>query len=523
MFTRGNAGFFGSLGALRLQGPIVAMAATPDGRGYWLAALDGGVFAFGDAGFFGSMGATHLNQPIVGMASTPDGKGYWLVAADGGIFAFGDAPFLGSMGGTPLVAPVTGMAADRRRARLLAGGRRRRHLLLRGRPVLGSTGGTPLNDPVVGMAPSPDDAGYLLVSTDGGIFGFGAVIYYGSLGGGLGGDPADVPPIAGIALTPDGARATGCSSPTASTTRSPTPRTRAAHRHHPSHRGGGRQPGERRPGPGSFCNPYGPCEEWCALFATWVWGQAGVPIPSYPFTGEHLRLGGGQHRGAAPDGSPLPGDAVLYGTGRGRRRPRSTSAWSCRCGRTAPSSPSKGTPAGAQRLAGGGHQRSLPAVAVVASTTGCPSTPSPFPEPYDAGGTDAAAERIERAGQRDVAVSEASTEPVVRGRSPGLRQRPGPLEEQVEVALPRVADGPVDLQRHPGRLGGGVRGVGLGHRRRPRAGGLALVERPGRAVDHGPGELEGDLGPGQQVLDRLEAADGLPELVAAPWRSRRPW
>ena len=36
---------------------------------------------------------------------------------------------------------------------------------------------------------------------------------------------------------------------------------------------------------GNFCNPYGPCEEWCALFATWVWEQAGVPIPSYPFTG----------------------------------------------------------------------------------------------------------------------------------------------------------------------------------------------------------------------------------------------
>ncbi|MHB1777707.1 MAG: glycoside hydrolase family 5 protein, partial [Acidimicrobiales bacterium] len=46
-------------------------------------------------------GNIHLNQPIVGMASTPDGGGYWLVASDGGIFAFGDAGFHGSMGGTP--------------------------------------------------------------------------------------------------------------------------------------------------------------------------------------------------------------------------------------------------------------------------------------------------------------------------------------------------------------------------------------------------------------------------------------
>jgi hypothetical protein len=30
------------------------MAATPDGQGYWLAAADGGVFAYGDAGFLGA-------------------------------------------------------------------------------------------------------------------------------------------------------------------------------------------------------------------------------------------------------------------------------------------------------------------------------------------------------------------------------------------------------------------------------------------------------------------------------------
>ena len=29
----------------------------------------------------------------MGMAATPDGKGYWLVASDGGIFNYGDAAF----------------------------------------------------------------------------------------------------------------------------------------------------------------------------------------------------------------------------------------------------------------------------------------------------------------------------------------------------------------------------------------------------------------------------------------------
>ena len=33
--------------------------------------------------------------PAVGMATTPDGKGYWLVASDGGIFSF-NASFEGS-------------------------------------------------------------------------------------------------------------------------------------------------------------------------------------------------------------------------------------------------------------------------------------------------------------------------------------------------------------------------------------------------------------------------------------------
>jgi len=40
---------------------------------------------------------TNVNAPIVGMAATPTGKGYWLVAADGGIFGFGDAQFYGNV------------------------------------------------------------------------------------------------------------------------------------------------------------------------------------------------------------------------------------------------------------------------------------------------------------------------------------------------------------------------------------------------------------------------------------------
>ena len=103
--------FYGSTGNLTLNSPVVGIAATPDGFGYWLVAADGGVFAFGDAQFFGSMGGIPLNAPVVGMAPTPDGNGYWLVAKDGGVFAFGDAAFEGSAGGLTLVAPVVGITA----------------------------------------------------------------------------------------------------------------------------------------------------------------------------------------------------------------------------------------------------------------------------------------------------------------------------------------------------------------------------------------------------------------------------
>jgi hypothetical protein len=56
------------------------------------------------------MGGRALVRPVVGIASTSDGGGYWEVASDGGIFSFGDAAFQGSTGGQPLVKPVVSMS-----------------------------------------------------------------------------------------------------------------------------------------------------------------------------------------------------------------------------------------------------------------------------------------------------------------------------------------------------------------------------------------------------------------------------
>ena len=139
--AHGGAPTFGSpaQSGIKLAKPIVGMAATPDGQGYWLVATDGGVFSYGDAKFYGSTGAIHLNQPIVNMESTPDGLGYWLVASDGGVFTYGDAKFYGS------------------------------------------TGAIHLNKPLSACQPRPW-SGYWLVASDGGVFTYGDAKFYGSTG-----------------------------------------------------------------------------------------------------------------------------------------------------------------------------------------------------------------------------------------------------------------------------------------------------------------------------------------------------
>ena len=73
--SAGNAPAFGSMDGKPFQGSMVGIASTPDGKGYWLVASDGGVFTFGDAQFWGSMGGQRLDQPVVGTASTPGGGG----------------------------------------------------------------------------------------------------------------------------------------------------------------------------------------------------------------------------------------------------------------------------------------------------------------------------------------------------------------------------------------------------------------------------------------------------------------
>ncbi len=187
------------------------------------------------------------------------------------------------------------------------------------------------------MAAMPDDGGYYLVGTDGGVFTFGDAAFRGDLGGGLGGNSHDIIPVAGITLATDGVgywlldpdgfnySFTNPPDPSPSPTAAAIVATAASQVN-------------ADPDTGYFCNPYGPCEAWCALFATWVWEQAGVPIPSYAFTGDIYYWAAEPHRGAAArPRRPCRGTPSSTAPGRGRPPRRSTSAWWPRCGRTAPS------------------------------------------------------------------------------------------------------------------------------------------------------------------------------------------
>ena len=189
----------GDLSAASPNRPVVAMASTADGGGYWLVASDGGVFSYGDAAFHGSTGGLTLAQPIVGMAADPATGGYWLVASDGGVFAFGAPVRRLARAASP---STSRSSAWRRRRTAAATGSSRRDggIFSFGDAAFhGSEGGQPLNAPVVGMAATADGGGYWLVASDGGIFSFGDAAFHGSTGG----LPLNAP-VVGMAATGDG-------------------------------------------------------------------------------------------------------------------------------------------------------------------------------------------------------------------------------------------------------------------------------------------------------------------------------
>lgn len=83
--------------------------------GYIVVGGDGGVFTYDAAPFFGSLGGIALNSPVVAAAWSPTGNGYWLLGADGAVFGFGDAGYAGGLNGSPHLGnrKVIGIAASK--------------------------------------------------------------------------------------------------------------------------------------------------------------------------------------------------------------------------------------------------------------------------------------------------------------------------------------------------------------------------------------------------------------------------
>lgn len=164
----GATSWLGDASGMQLRSPIVDIAFTPDGDGYWLVAADGGVFTFGSAPYMGSIPevlppGVMPDRPIAAMSPTTTGDGYWLFASDGGVFAFGDAQFHGSV------------------PQVLGPGRRAK-------------------SPVVGAITAADGGGYLLAGSDGGVFAFGTAQFHGSAA------PEGRNDIIAILTAPDGYR-----------------------------------------------------------------------------------------------------------------------------------------------------------------------------------------------------------------------------------------------------------------------------------------------------------------------------
>jgi len=90
LYPSAGTAWFGSPSASGFRGSsITAMAATADGRGYWLVDSAGRVMAYGDAARYAALWHAH---PIVGIVAAPGG-GYWLYTAYGNVYSTPGAPW----------------------------------------------------------------------------------------------------------------------------------------------------------------------------------------------------------------------------------------------------------------------------------------------------------------------------------------------------------------------------------------------------------------------------------------------
>jgi hypothetical protein len=196
--TFGGAGYDGDLAALS-SSSVIAIIATPDGKGYWLVTSSGAVSSYGDANSYGSAAEGSVDGTIVAMAVTNNGHGYWLVSSTGQVLGFGHARPYGSMSGQTLAAPIVGIVATRDGKGYWLVSSSGAVSSYGDATSYGSAAEGSVDGSIVSMASTHDGKGYWLVSSTGQVLTFGDAQPYGSMSG-----RALAAPIVGVAVTSDG-------------------------------------------------------------------------------------------------------------------------------------------------------------------------------------------------------------------------------------------------------------------------------------------------------------------------------
>lgn len=181
VFAFGDARFFGGVSVLPSTVRIAAMAVDPAAPGYWLVSSDGRVFAFGAAKYYWSSVYNTIREPVVGIAATADGLGYWLVTSHGHVYAFGSAKGLGMPAGTPHT--VVSITATPDGLGYWIAGSNGSVWTYGDAHLYSALGGTRLSAPVVGLVSAPDGLGYWVVGAKGAVYNFGTAKLLGSKDG----------------------------------------------------------------------------------------------------------------------------------------------------------------------------------------------------------------------------------------------------------------------------------------------------------------------------------------------------
>jgi hypothetical protein len=155
--------------------PIVGIAATPAGDGYWLAASNGYVYSYAKAASF----YWYHASDVVGIAASPSGNGLYLVTSSGAVYAYGTARYMGGANTLPSHPQIRGIVANPTGTgywEYSANG----GIFSYGAPFEGAAAAYHPAQPVVAMAALPGAAGYWQVTQGGGVFTFGAAGFYGA-------------------------------------------------------------------------------------------------------------------------------------------------------------------------------------------------------------------------------------------------------------------------------------------------------------------------------------------------------